>query len=82
MKHTYSMETIIHFSCGQCHLWWSIADISSLCPRVMNTVTCPHCGALGDLQRIKPEYKPDEQILTKEEVDECLSWITTYKGEK
>jgi len=38
----YSIETIYHFSCAECDLWWSIAGENISIEK--NTWACPWCG--------------------------------------
>lgn len=42
--HTYSVETLIHFSCGQCRKWWSIASLP-VTQVAVNEWSCPECGS-------------------------------------
>ena len=37
----YSQETIYHFTCEKCSLWWSIATDGFLKDRPLH---CPHCS--------------------------------------
>ena len=37
----YVKETILHFTCNMCKLWWSIAVMDDWRPKKM---FCPHCG--------------------------------------
>jgi len=48
----YSVETLWHFNCGECHKWWSIGDHQIGNVRLHDeTLTCPHCGVK---QRLEP----------------------------
>jgi len=38
-----SKETLYHFSCPECKLWWSVANTDDWKPKRMY---CPHCGKL------------------------------------
>ena len=37
----YSEELIIHFTCDECKLWWSMAVSNAPIQRI---IFCPHCG--------------------------------------
>jgi hypothetical protein len=39
--HSFSKETIWHFVCDSCKLWWSIASSDDWNPKQLY---CPHCG--------------------------------------
>ena len=41
-SHTFSMEKIYHFMCGECQNWWSHA--TDMVYRHGHNMTCPHCG--------------------------------------
>ena len=56
MIHTYSTETLWHFNCGHCKKWWSIGDHQISGVRVHGeTLTCPHCGTVGQLEPVKEQ---------------------------
>lgn len=46
----YSEELIIHFTCDECKLWWSMAvsneydNIKWLPAPIQRIIFCPHCG--------------------------------------
>ena len=60
-KHRYSLETIFHYRCAQCQLWWSVADARF--PE--SETTCPHCGykAETSLEEPKPPVRKILSIL-------------------
>lgn len=47
MPHTYSTETIYHFTCANCKNWWSYATSSGQVP---NSMYCPLCGHIDNIQ--------------------------------
>ena len=47
-QHSVSTETLHHFRCGSCGLWWSIADDPT--PKALRT--CPHCGTKGRVEEL------------------------------
>jgi len=40
-NHTFSIEKIVHFQCGKCQKWWSIADAPL---KTKEDWTCPWCS--------------------------------------
>ena len=60
--HEYSIETLYHMKCGECHNWWSYAHTPDL-TYITNHVTrsfaknrimhCPNCGAEVVFDEIK-----------------------------
>lgn len=48
---TYSVETLYHFSCGECKKWWSIGDHQM---NIGKALTCPHCGKQQALTEAEP----------------------------
>ena len=40
--HSFSMEKIYHFNCGECKNWWSHA--TDMVYRRGQNMSCPHCG--------------------------------------
>lgn len=42
VHHQYSIEQLIHYRCGSCQAWWSVADRPPL-----RNITCPYCSAYG-----------------------------------
>jgi hypothetical protein len=49
VAHKYTAETIIHFTCEQCKMWWSYATEHWI-PKVQ---TCPHCGQKAQIEENK-----------------------------
>ena len=47
-QHSVSTETLHHFRCGSCGLWWSIADDPT--PKALRS--CPHCGTKGRVEEL------------------------------
>ena len=45
MAHSYSKETILHFTCESCKNWWSYATTEDYVPK---KVHCSHCGLKSD----------------------------------
>jgi len=47
-SHDFTVETIYHFTCGQCGNWWSYAHpqrkYDLTLPSTLNMLSCPHCG--------------------------------------
>ena len=43
VRHEYTCETILHFTCGECKNWWSYAS-PSFSQRHITKMVCPHCG--------------------------------------
>ena len=37
---TYTIETLYHFNCEECHSWFSIGDFEEN----IDELTCPSCG--------------------------------------
>lgn len=58
MTHHYTMETLYHFTCGECENWWSYAHETRkkdlTLPRALSELSCPHCCAT---MAVRP--KPD-----------------------
>ena len=46
-NHTKSDETLTHFQCHACKMWWTIGDFYKY---VIKEVFCPWCGAKGGIQ--------------------------------
>ncbi len=55
-KHEYTVELLYHFTCGNCHLWWSWASTPT---QVKNyplslpedeLIFCPHCGTKNTMK--------------------------------
>ena len=44
--HKYSVEYLYHFNCGECKNWWSYASTETRYEKMVETMTCPHCGSL------------------------------------
>jgi rubrerythrin len=40
--HTFTMEKIYHFMCGECHNWWSHA--TDMIYKKGQEMSCPVCG--------------------------------------
>ena len=40
-------ETIWHFTCDFCKLWWSFASSDEFQPK--NNIFCPHCGKKNEI---------------------------------
>ena len=40
--HSFTMEKIYHFVCGECKNWWSHA--TDMVYRRGQNMSCPHCG--------------------------------------
>ena len=40
-------ETIWHFTCDFCKLWWSFASSDEFQPK--KTIFCPHCGKKNEI---------------------------------
>ena len=40
-------ETIWHFTCDFCKLWWSFASSDEFQPK--NNIFCPHCGKENEI---------------------------------
>jgi uncharacterized Zn ribbon protein len=40
--HSFTMEKIYHFMCGECHNWWSHA--TDMIYRKGQKMSCPMCG--------------------------------------
>ena len=62
MRHKVSKEILYHFNCGKCNKWWSIADYHLLSKdvpknnkKVLNLLTCPHCGHNEEIKEVKNE---------------------------
>ena len=47
-----SKETLWHFTCDHCHLWWSFASSDDYAPK--RKVFCPHCGIKNEIDPIEP----------------------------
>jgi len=61
----YSTETIYHFSCISCDLWWSIAAENMRVEK--HTWTCPWCA-----YEHKPPHKNIVEELRREKNDSQL----------
>jgi DNA-directed RNA polymerase subunit RPC12/RpoP len=49
MSHKYTRETLYHFTCENCYLWWTYAHTVNKYdydryPKALKELTCPHCG--------------------------------------
>ena len=56
-KHQYTVETLYHFTCGQCQMWWSWAStpMTNLknVPLALpedESIFCPHCGTKNTMK--------------------------------
>jgi len=41
-------ETIWHFTCDYCNLWWSFASSDDYEPK--DSIHCPHCGKTNKIE--------------------------------
>ena len=41
-------ETLWHFTCDHCHLWWSFASSDNYVPK--RQIFCPHCGVKNEIE--------------------------------
>lgn len=47
-NHTYSVEKLIHYSCGNCLKWWSIGD-----GPINAELICPNCGFKANIIEVE-----------------------------
>ena len=47
--HSFTMEKIYHFVCGECKNWWSHATDMLYGP--VHLMSCPHCGVKKMIMR-------------------------------
>lgn len=77
--HGFSVETLVHYTCGYCHKWWSIADGPQEGP-----VNCPVCAKPSYLVPVYPKTGETKMIVTSERdvVTAFTAMVTSrYKGD-
>tara|TARA_Y100000296_G_C5174404_1_gene259169 strand:+ start:536 stop:859 length:324 start_codon:yes stop_codon:yes gene_type:complete len=80
MSHKYTKEILYHFTCENCHLWWTYAHIENtankydypyprvkdLYPKVLKELTCPHCGHLSTCkEKSGAEYTHEKNPVSR-----------------
>ena len=49
MNHTYSIETLVHYQCGNCSSRWTVSESHQLLP--IDYRKCPMCGWLMSMKK-------------------------------
>ncbi len=55
-SHSFSMEKIYHFVCGECKNWWSHA--TDMVYRRGQNMSCPHCGEMRGIVKNDMDENP------------------------
>ena len=54
--HQYSVETLYHFNCWKCGMWWSIGDFNI---KEKSWLCCPYCETTAHLEEKQTDVIPD-----------------------
>lgn len=53
MTHHCNIEEILHFTCDNCHNWWSASTVERYRPKQMH---CPQCGVVDEVKCAEPLF--------------------------
>lgn len=62
------LEFLYHFIRDRCKKYWAIADIEL---SIGSRFTCPHCGAINEIDSIEAQTNPAEYQVTQFKIAEC-----------